>query len=99
MFKKRNSVYYSDKRIKKIRIIAAILFYLGVGMLLILPFIWKDEYSMSIENPSVNLFFKMPFIYFIVCFILFIISSIIHYIAVIKSFVIEFKKNDNSFLK
>ena len=93
----RSSVYYTDKKIKKLRIISGVLSTLGILSFVILFLTWKDEYS-EIEVEGISTFFKMPFILIIIAFVLFIVSGIFHYIAVGKSIVKEIKSDDNPFL-
>lgn len=99
MLKEKNSVFYNDKNIKKIRLISNIFFALG-GIILVTVFlIWKEEYSLEIDNFSFDYFFKMPVLAFVISAVMFLVGSVLHHIAVIKSVVTEFKKDDNSFLK
>jgi hypothetical protein len=93
----RNSTFYTDPKIKKLRIISDISFVVGVLIVVAMFIFWKDEFS-EIEVEGVETFLKMPFIGFIIAVLFFIIGSVFHYIAVGKSIIKEIKSNDNPFL-
>ncbi len=94
----RNSSYYTDPKIKKLRWTSSILAIAGFLLFLVLFLLWKDEYT-EIEVEGIATFFKMPFIIVIGAVLCFIVSGIIHYIAVGKSVIKELKSDDNPFLK
>ena len=94
----KNSTYYTDPKIKKLRWASNILTIAGILMFLVLFLLWKDEYT-EIEVEGISTFFKMPFIIVIGAILCFIVSGILHYIAIGKSVIKEIKSDDNPFLK